>query len=103
MSVERDALRGKLLQTRQPLAKEITFFGEKIELRQMLLSDVMKAKDAPDDQNRLVRILIDYAFVPGTDEKVFEEGDVEALLAQPFGQDFVDLSNALTELTSINF
>lgn len=103
MSEARDALRAKLLATRAVTTRKLTFFGEEIELRQMTLADVMKARDNPDEQLRLTDILIQYAYVPGTDEKVFEEGDTEVLLQQPFGQDFINLSNALTDLTQVNF
>lgn len=103
MSEVRDALRAKLLQTRKPSSKVFTFFGEKLELRQMTVADVMKTNPDENEQHRLIGILIQYAYVPDTDEKVFEEGDSDVLLSQPFGQDFVNLSEALSELTSVNF
>lgn len=104
MSEVRDAIRAKILQSRKPEARVLTFFGEKIELRQMTLAAVMKARqNTEEEQFQLVNILVEYSYIPDTDEKVFEEGDRDALLALPFGQDFVELSNALAELTSVNF
>lgn len=103
MSVQRDALRAKLLATRAPAQKEITFFGETVEIRQPTLADVLKAQEADTVQSGIVQMIINYAFVPGTQEKVFEPADGDQLLTLPFGQEFIDLSKALESLTQVNF
>lgn len=99
----RDELRAKVLATKLPKTKLVTFFGAEIELRQPKLRDILKAQENPDRQASVIQTLVQYAYVPGTDERLFEETDEEALKEQPFGEDFVAISQALAELTQVNF
>jgi len=105
MSELRDTLRAKLLATRKPATKEIEFLGETIELRQMTVGAVMASAAETEDskQESLIKALIQFAYVPGTDEPLFEEADKDALMLQPWDKSFTDLMNAMTEMTSINF
>jgi len=102
MSTTRDALRAELLKTRPPTSKLITFFGQQIEIKQLTLEAVLDVGANPD-QRGLINVLLQYAYVPGTNEKIFEEGDIDSLKQLPFGGDFVALTDAITELTSLNF
>ncbi len=47
-------------------------------------------------------MLVRYCYVPGTDERVFDPADVDAILAFPFGPDFVKIQEAITELTGLD-
>lgn len=107
-SEARNKLRATILATKRPQTKLIDFLGGKIELKQITLADVVKAardvqEEALDEQTAMIKMLIDYAYVPGTNEKVFEIADRDALLAQPFGADFVRVSEAIRDLTSVDF
>lgn len=99
----RNQLREQIFSGKKFNSKEIEFFGAKIELRQPSLQDILKAKEENNRQSAVVSMLIDYAFIPKTDEKVFEEADAEMLLSMPFGKNFTELNNALEELTEVNF
>lgn len=99
----RDSIRAEIFKTRDVKKVEIEFFGAKIEIRQMLLADVIQAGDNPDRESAIIESLIKYAYVPNTDERVFEEGDAESFKKMPFGADFIRVSNALEELTEVNF
>lgn len=103
MRLTRNELRSKVLATQKPKSKIVKFFGEDIELRQPLLSDIFKAQENPDRQVSVIQTLIQYAYVPGTDERLFEEADEAVLMSQPFGSDFVAISETLAELTTVNF
>jgi hypothetical protein len=103
MSELRDKLRAKVLATRTPTTKIIKFFGENIEIRQPNLAAILEARDSTERESALINILMMYAYVPGTDEKIFEEADKDSLLALPFGGDFVALTEAMQELTNVNF
>lgn len=100
---KRDELRAKILQTHQPKSKIVEFFGAEIELRQPLLDDVIKARENPDRQSAVIDTLLGNAYVPGTNEKVFEDGDVADLRKKPFGADMIRVSRALEELSEVNF
>ena len=103
MTSIRDQLRSKILASTDIKSKEVVFFGGKIELRQPRLADILEAQNSEDRESAVIDTLIRYAYVPDTDEKVFEEGDAETLKGKPFGADFLRVSKALEELTEVNF
>jgi hypothetical protein len=99
----RAELRATILKTRKPNSKVITFFEGQIELRQPILGDIIAAQESEDRESAIIDILVKYAYVPGTDEKVFEDSDADVLKTQPFGKDFLALSKAFEELSEVNF
>jgi hypothetical protein len=104
MSTERDRIRAELLKSRPVKSKVIEFFGQQIEIKQLTLGAVINARtELEDQQGALISILLKYAYVPGTEELLFEDTDADSLKALPFGGDFVSLTNAITELTNLTF
>lgn len=101
--MSRDELRAKIFAPRTLKREIIPFFGVDIELRQPTLGDILAVRDSNEKQSAIISILMDYAHIPGTDEKVFESGDAETLMAMPWGADFTTLNNALERLTEVNF
>src|SRR5262249_501442 len=100
---DRNAIRSRILATRELKRKVISFFGEQIELRQRSLEAIFN-DDVPEDPKRAtVYALIQSAYIPGTTVRVVEVGDVDALLQMPYGQDFRDATEALGEISGINF
>lgn len=98
----RDALRSKLLTSHKPKSKLVKVFGAEIELRQPRLGVVMKTREMEDPAERVASMIIQYAYVPGTDELVFEEGDQATITQWPFGQDLIELQQAITSLTGLD-
>lgn len=102
----RDNLRAKLLssQVQKPERRTIEFFGEQIDLVQPPLHVIMKPTD-PDKVKRpidnTVDMLLDYACVPGTDERIYEEGDRAFLRSLPWGPDMVRVNRTIQELTGL--
>lgn len=103
MSNARDAIRGKIFATKEVTKVPVEFFGQNIELRQPLLQDILQAQNGEDRESAVIETLINYAYIPGTEEKVFESGDVAGLKKLPFGADFIRVSQALETLTEVNF
>jgi hypothetical protein len=99
----RDSIRSRLFASKKFGKKQVSFFGEMLELRQPALGDVLAIQNNDDRQAAVIDTLVRYAYIPDTDTKLFEEGDAPALLAMPFGKDFLGVSEALTELTDVNF
>jgi hypothetical protein len=99
----RDKLRGSILKTIAPASEKVMFFGVEIELRQPTLGDVLSAKQNQDPTAAVIETLIRQAYVPGTDERVFEEADTSELLLKPFGADFIRVSQALERMSDVNF
>jgi len=100
---DRNAIRAAIFASKKPMSKEVLFFGQKIELRQPILEDILTAQSGEDRKSAIVDTLVKYAFVPGTDEHIFEDADGDAIMKLPFGQDMVNITNALEDLTTVNF
>jgi hypothetical protein len=83
-------------------SKNVILFGQEIELRQPSLGTILDAQQEPDRKKGMVHMLVNYAYVPGTDEHVFEEGDYDDIMQLPFGDDLTRLQTAIGELTGIN-
>lgn len=98
----RDEMRAKILATKPIDKRLVTFQGVEIELRQPLLGDVLKAADQVNRESAVIDTLIKYAYIPGTDERIFEEGDAEAFKQMPFGPDFMAINEALEGMMKIN-
>lgn len=102
----RNKLRASILSTEKlkPKAILVDFFGEQIEVRQPNLQAVLSisSASAEDRQSAMVDMIIAYAYVPETDERVFEESDREQLLQMPFGSDFTRLQKAISSLSNVD-
>lgn len=103
MSNARDELRAKVFAEKKLNIVPVVFFGVTIELRQPIMSDILKAQTNEDREAAIIQTLVDYAYVPGTEEKCFEDTDAAAFKTMPFGADFLRVSKALEELTEVNF
>ena len=99
---KRDKLRSELLKKREFKKKIITLFDQEVEIRQPSLGQVLTVREEKDRRKLTHRMYIDHCFVPGTDEKVFEEGDLEVLMALPFEDAWIQLSSAVAELTGVD-
>lgn len=99
----RNELRAKIFdaKNRKPESRIITLFSVEVEVRQPLLQDIMDLQDA-DMKNEVTPMLINFVFVPGTDENVFEEADKESLNTMPFGPDLALFTTTIQELTDID-
>jgi len=99
----REALRAHLLSSK-PKAKStvIDLFGVDVELRQPSFKSIMTARETEDPVERAASMIIKYAFVPGTNEQVFDDADMDQILDWPFGEDLARLNTAITELTGVN-
>lgn len=102
-NANRDAIRSQIFASKGVKSKEIDFFGTRIEIRQPRLKDIISAQETKDRHNAVVGALISYAYVPGTDTKLFDDTDAEAFLNMPFGADLLRVSEALGELSNVNF
>lgn len=97
----RDKIRAAIFATK-PKAKLLDVFGIQIELRQPGLKAVLEHQSSEDKVAAVAQMLIKYAYVPGTSTPVFEDVDVDGILALPFGEDFQKIQEAINELTGIS-
>jgi len=99
MSV-RDDIRAKVFSAK-PRSKVVMFNGVEIEIRQPNLKSILRNMERTDRQNSVVNVLIEYAYVPGTNERVFDDTDFDGIMEMPFDNNFVEVSNAIDELTDL--
>lgn len=83
--MSRDQLRSKIFSEKVKIDLITLDDGQEIEVRQPsvgLLLDVVGIENLKD---RMTRMLIESCFVPGTNEKVFEDADRDSLMSLPQG------------------
>lgn len=99
----REDLRNKIFSNARPKSIEVEFFGVMIELRQPPMRQVLELQQLEDRSSAAAQMIVGYAYVPGTDERMFDVADVEQIALMPFGADLARVNQAITELTDINF
>jgi hypothetical protein len=103
IKVTREELRDRLLgHAPKPVVKTMSLFGCEIDLRQPTLRSILAAQEIDSAEERAANMMITFAFVPGTSEKIFEEADKEMILNWPFGEDLQAVQTAIAELTGVN-
>ncbi len=96
------AVRQAIIDAAKPESEQIEFFGQMIELRQPTMRAILELQDLPDKVEAASQMVINYAFVPGTNEKVFESTDLDTIAGMPFGKDMQRLNDAIQKLTDID-
>lgn len=104
MSEIRDRLRSALFGIK-PRSMVIEVAGEKLELRQPPVSavlDTAQSADGDDKKVGIAKMVMQYCYVPGTDERVFEDADIDAMMQMPFGEEWKALQEAIDKLTNFS-
>jgi len=99
--MSRDDIRTAILSAK-PKKKVIELFGQKIEIRQPQVKDILSIQESDSNLDRFFKVMLQYCYVPNTNEKVFEDADRDALAAVPFGPEFDALNLAISELIDID-
>ncbi len=99
----RKELRAAIIGTKHAPDSETTMlFGCEIELRQPTLAAILAAREDDDEQKRITDVFLNYAYVPGTDELIFEEGDRQVILNWPFTKELLAVQTLIGKLTGID-
>lgn len=95
--------------------KVITFFDQKVEIRQPTLKAVLGSQIVVGDDplnpelaenstsDSMVTMILGHTYVPGTDDLVFEDSDRDWLLNLPFGPDLNKMAETLNKMTNLSF
>lgn len=98
---DRNAIRAAIF-NQSVRSKIVQFAGVDVEIRQPAIGAVLDIHGGQINQaDMATRMLLDYCFVPGTNEKVFEPADAEAIHAMPFNADWTNLTSEINALTGI--
>jgi len=98
----RDEIRSKFFSTQTAVRLIALSSGFEVEVRQPTVGAQLDLIEQPDQKKRMLRVFVDNVFVPGTNEKVFEEGDYEAMMLIPASGDYQKIMTAMTELMDLN-
>lgn len=101
MPANRDELRKALLAAKAQKSEVIELFGQQVEIKQPTIREVLDL-NVEDNKEAIVRVLINHCYVPGTNEKVFEEGDREDILSWPVGDWLKRVTEAVERLTNVD-
>lgn len=102
MATNKNDLRAQLLSTKKPKSTEVELFESTIELRQPTLKQMMEMQKENNERNAIANILITQGYVPGTNERVFENTDYDSLMEWPVGEWLQHLTAAITELSGVD-
>lgn len=102
----RDAARAKIFAAENKKGESVVlqFFGTEIELKQPSIGEIQKFGENVAEGGRIAfaQILVDYAYVPGTQEKVFESGDIASLNQLPFNADIQRVIDTIETFTNLS-
>lgn len=96
----RDELRSAIFSSKSKERKRVPakIGGMDIELVEPTVSDLLEKSNTEDNASALIQSIIKLAHVPGTNERVFEEGDAAALKTLPYNEELQHLVNQITVL-----
>lgn len=78
--------------------ERITVWGIDIEVRQPSMRQILGATEITDRKTQLANQIINTCYVPGTDEAIFEPGDIDTILSLPFDENLHKISDTLNTL-----
>ncbi len=101
---DRNALRSNFFDLK-PVQELVPFNGAYVELRQPSIGAAIGVRDNEGEKDELsntIYLLIEFTYVPGTGEKLFEAADFDSLRNTPFGKDMRGLIKALQRITGVD-
>lgn len=102
--VNRDEMRAAIFagENKKLARKVITLFGQEVEIRQPTVKQMTNLDPSDEKTSFVIKLLVDFTYVPGTDEKVFDKGDIAQLETMPTGAWLNAFNEAFSELTTFD-
>jgi len=100
----KDKIRSAIFSSNNFERREVSMFGNIIEIRQPSVAQLQTLLDTSSEskKNASILSLIEFSYVPGTDDKVFDIADYDGLLNLPMGAWFTEFNTAWSELSDLN-
>ena len=103
---QKDSLREKFFSPKNFKRKKIKLFDVSLEVRQPSVKQLNELWEVKDDkgnaQNAAVRLIIEYAYLPGSDTKLFDESDYDGLMAMPYGDWVTEFQDAWLKVSGLD-
>lgn len=99
----RDEMRAVMFSPEKTIAHRIPlkFNGMDLEWQRPSIQELAEAQDAGKDRNFMVGMIINYSYIPGTDEKVFEDGDYAVIMKMPYSEEYGDAVGAIVKTLNL--
>lgn len=99
--MNRDELRKRIFGARaKTMLVENFLGGTTIEIRQPSLNVALNMRQG-SEKDRVLEMLTNFAFVPGSNEQLFDREDIDAMRELPFGDEFQRLMEAVNSLLGV--
>ncbi len=82
-------------------SKIVTLKGVKMEIRQPTLGDILDAQEK-ESKDAILDLIISYCYKPGTEERVFEDGDQEGLKQLVLTPEIAAINEAIADMTNVS-
>lgn len=96
----RDELRAAIFGQKAAVFTE-KYAGVDIELREPSLGEILDMQLGDDRKVQTANMLINFCFVPGTLDPIFEEADLEGILALPYSADYNTLITRINTMMGV--
>ena len=102
--ITRDEMRTLVFSSDKFKSEPVTAFGIEIEIRQTTLGRVLELQEKlQDDRKSAIGLaFIEFCYVPGTGERLFDDGDLDLILKLPFGEDFQKVQDVINKLMGVD-
>jgi hypothetical protein len=90
----RDSIRAAILNASAE-DELVSIYGQTVAVRTPALEDLLQYRDAQNDDYSMARAIANNVYMPGTDERVFTDADVEVLMKAKFTPDMKRLNKAI--------
>lgn len=97
MKFDRDTIRTAILDSKGTV-EVVDCFGVKVEIRTPALEDLLQYRDASEDPKIMARAIANNCWVPGTEERVFDDADIDSIMKLKFTPDMKKLNRAVTKI-----
>lgn len=86
----------------KPKVKLVPFGQFEIELRQPSVREVMGQGSSTEDRAlNMCKMLMNYCYVPGSSERVFDDADIDSMKEVPVSEEWMALTQAINDLTAV--
>lgn len=84
----------------QPKSVLYEFLGQKLEWRCPSILEMQEQRDQ-EGRNLMVSLIVGYSFIPGTEEKVFVDGDYDTIIQMPMSGSFQEAVTKISETINL--
>ena len=98
----RTDVRSKIFSKSKFRTESIEINGIQVDVRQPSLAQIREIGKWDEDEDALIKLLIKFCYVHGTNDPVFDETDTESLEAMPTGKWMSDFQKAFSKLSGLD-